>query len=128
VRYLLDTHAFLWLNEGTERFPPSIQDLCLSGLHQFYLSLASPWEIQIKHQIGKLALDMSVKDLVDKNCRVNHIQLLPITLPHISHLNQLPLYHRDPFDRMIIAQAIMEDLPIISMDHAFSNYPVSVVW
>ncbi len=90
--------------------------------------MATPWEIQIKHQLGKLSLAMPIEELVNKSRQENNIQLLPIALSHISYLAQLPPHHKDPFDRIIIAQAIIEDMTVMSADRAFADYSVQVVW
>lgn len=90
--------------------------------------MASAWEMQIKNQLGKLTLATSVEELVNKNRQENNIQLITIELAHISYLKQLPQHHKDPFDRMIIAQAIMENLTIVSVDQVFTSYDVSVLW
>ena len=128
MKLLLDTHAFLWINEGSERLSQKVKGLCGSGEHEFYLSMASPWEMQIKNQLGKLSLAMPVEELVDKNRQENNIQLLPIGLAHIAYLKQLPAHHKDPFDRIIIAQAIIEGLTVVTIDHAFADYSVPVIW
>ena len=128
MKLLLDTHAFLWVNEDSERLSQTVKDLCSSGEHEFYLSMASPWEMQIKNQLGKLSLAMPVEELVDKNRQENNIQLLPIDLAHIAYLKQLPAHHKDPFDRIIIAQAIIEGLTVVTVDHAFTDYSVPVIW
>ena len=128
MKYLFDTHAFLWLNDESERLTQTVKELCSSGEHEFYLSMASAWEMQIKHQLGKLSLAMPIAELVIKNTQENNIQLLPIDLSHNNYLEQLPSHHKDPFDRIIIAQAIIEGMSIISIDHAFVDYPVNIVW
>ena len=128
MKLLLDTHVFLWINEDSERLSQTVKNLCNSEEHEFYLSMASPWEMQIKYQLGKLSLAMPVEELVDKNRLENNIQLLAIDLPHISYLKQLPAHHKDPFDRIIIAQAIIEDLTVVTIDHAFAEYPVPTIW
>ncbi|MEQ1556019.1 MAG: type II toxin-antitoxin system VapC family toxin [Gallionella sp.] len=128
MKLLLDTHVFLWLNDDPERLSKTVRDLCGSGAHEFYLSMASPWEMQIKSQLDKLALSMPIEELIHRNTQENNIQLLPIELSHISYLAQLPAHHRDPFDRMIIAQAMLEEMTIVSIDHAFAAYAVPVVW
>jgi len=128
MKLLLDTHAFLWLNNDVEQLSETVETLCNAGTHEFYLSMASAWEMQIKNQLGKLTLDTSVEELVNKNRQENNIQLIPIELAHISYLKQLPQHHKDPFDRMIIAQAIMESMTIVSVDRVFINYDVNVLW
>jgi PIN domain nuclease of toxin-antitoxin system len=96
--------------------------------HEFYLSIASTWEMQIKAQLGKLALSVPIVQMVDRNERVNGIQILPITLGDIGELENLPAHHKDPFDRIMIAQPIRGNLSIISVDQVFSDYPVAVIW
>jgi PIN domain nuclease of toxin-antitoxin system len=128
MKLLLDTHVFLWLNDAPERLSKTVKDLCSSGVHEFYLSMASPWEMQIKSQLDKLTLAMPIEELVNKNTLENNLQLLSIELSHISYLKQLPQHHKDPFDRMIIAQAMLEGMTIVSIDQAFSAYSVPVVW
>jgi PIN domain nuclease of toxin-antitoxin system len=128
MKLLLDTHAFLWLNDDVAQLSQTVKALCSSGEHEFYLSMATPWEIQIKNQLGKLTLAMPIEELVNKNQLENNIQLLPIELSHISYLEKLPQHHKDPFDRIMIAQAIIEDMVIVTIDHAFADYSVQVVW
>lgn len=128
MKVLLDTHAFLWLNDDSKQLSQKVKDLCSAGTHEFYLSIASPWEMQIKNQLGKLSLEMPIAELVTKNMQENNIQLLPINLAHISHLEQLPPHHKDPFDRIIIAQAVVENMTIVSVDPMFADYLVQVIW
>jgi PIN domain nuclease of toxin-antitoxin system len=128
MKLLLDTHTFLWLNNDVDQLSETVKRLCATGTHDFYLSIASAWEMQIKNQLGKLKLDVTVEEMVNKNQQENNIQLLPIDLAHISHLKRLPSHHKDPFDRIIIAQAILENMPIISVDQMFSDYDVTVYW
>jgi len=128
MKLLLDTHAFLWLNDDVEQLSEKIKGLCSEGSHDFYLSIASAWEIQIKHQLGKLDLKVAVEQLIYKNQQENGIQLLPIELAHICHLKHLPQYHKDPFDRIIITQAIIENMNVITVDQAFSDYDVKTIW
>jgi PIN domain nuclease of toxin-antitoxin system len=90
--------------------------------------MASAWEMQIKSQLGKLTLAMPIKELIQLNQQENNIRLLPIDLAHISYLDQLPPHHKDPFDRLIIAQAVKEEMTIVSVDALFSGYPVRIVW
>ncbi|NTW04407.1 MAG: type II toxin-antitoxin system VapC family toxin [Oscillochloris sp.] len=93
-----------------------------------YLSLISIWEIQIKVQLGKLALPLPLPDLVAEQQRVNGIQLFLIEIAHIYALQNLPYHHRDPFDRLIIAQATVAGLTIVTADQAFAGYGVPLLW
>jgi PIN domain nuclease of toxin-antitoxin system len=128
VKLILDTHAFIWLNNDISKLSDSVIEMTQSGQHEFFLSMASAWEMQIKFQLGKLDLSMPVKTLIETNINENHIYLLPITLADIAQLEKLPPHHKDPFDRMIIAQAIVEDFTIISIDGVFADYAVPVIW
>ncbi len=128
MKLLLDTHAFLWLNQAPEKLSPTIRDLCEQGNDAFYLSLVSAWEMQIKQQLGKLRIKPIERDLIETNLNDNNISLLPITLGHIQQLNRLPLHHRDPFDRLLIAQAQLEEMRLVSADTAFADYDVRLIW
>jgi PIN domain nuclease of toxin-antitoxin system len=105
-----------------------VKQLLTSGEHDLYLSMASVWEMQIKHQLGKLNLKTSIKSLVMHNMMHNHIQLLPITLENIATLESLPSYHKDPFDRMLIAQAMSDGMSLLSADHVFTQYGIQLEW
>ena len=98
MKLLIDTHIFLWMNGDTAKLSENFKMLSQSGEHDFYLSMASAWEIQIKYQLGKLSLDFHIGELINKNQSESDLQLLPIALPHISYLEKLPPHHKDPFD------------------------------
>ena len=127
MKLLLDTHAFIWLNTQPSRLSSNVMGLLTSGLHDIYLSIASPWEMQIKSQLGKLSLDVSLAELIDTSVNRNNIGLLNIEFKHIDYLANLPLHHKDPFDRMIIAQSILEELTLISEDRIFSSYSMCLL-
>lgn len=128
MKLLIDTHVFIWLNEESNQLSNKVKELYRSREHEIYLSIASAWEIQIKVQLGKLDLAMPIEALVSKNIQENDIYLLPIDLSHIAQLEKLPPHHKDPFDRMIIAQAMVEDFTIVSLDGSFADYAVPVIW
>jgi len=128
MNYLLDTHTFLWLNSEPEKLSDATRERLTAGEHKFFLSIVSPWEIQIKQQLGKLVLEWKLSSILDSHLVSGSIALLPIELRHEARLASLEPHHRDPFDRMLIAQAMVEGMPIISADHAFSAYPVEVIW
>ena len=92
------------------------------------LSIASVWEMQIKLQLGKLNLNSKLPDLIENQQRVNNLQILPIELTHIYALNNLPSHHKDPFDRLLIAQTIVEQITLASIDEVFDNYPIQRLW
>lgn len=128
MKLLLDTHAFIWLNSAPDKLSHKVRDYCEQGTERFYLSVVSPWEMQIKRQLGKLTHDPITDRLVRTNLDHNNIDLLPITVAHIEQLGQLPLHHRDPFDRMLIAQAQAEGMALVTADPAMSAYDVTIVW
>jgi PIN domain nuclease of toxin-antitoxin system len=127
MNLLLDTHIFLWLNEQPEKLSANILSHCEDTNNTLFLSHVSPWEIQIKHQLGKLELDESLQAMIETQQQDNDLQLLPIKLAHIYALAQLPFHHRDPFDRLLIAQAMDEEMSFVSVDGCIADYSVDVV-
>ncbi len=127
MRLLLDTHAFLWWAEQPERLSKLAFAACKDESNELFLSLASIWEIQIKVQFGKLKLDLPLADLVQEQ-QENMIRLLPITQSHIFELDALPSHHRDPFDRVLIAQSRVENLILLTTDAMIKQYPVQTYW
>ena len=127
MNLLLDTHIFLWLNEQPEKLSANILKHCEDSKNTLFLSHVSPWEIQIKQQLGKLTLDEPLQAVIETQQQENDLQLLSIKLSHIYALAQLPHHHRDPFDRLLIAQAIVEEMSVISVDGHFAEYPVKLV-
>jgi PIN domain nuclease of toxin-antitoxin system len=127
MKLLLDTHVFLWLNDAPEKLSETARQACEDLHNCLYLSLVSVWEIQIKQQLGKLQLSASWQEMIKTQQQDNNLVLLPIELTHIAALSQLPAMHRDPFDRLLIAQAIHESMTIITVDGFFADYPVSVM-
>ena len=128
MRYLLDTHVFLWLNNQPTKLSARVQEMVTSGEHEFLLSVVSPWEIQIKLQLGKLLLEQPLSTILASHLDDQSLGLLPIELAHIEKLGALESHHRDPFDRMLIAQAMTEEISIVSADRSFTQYPIEVVW
>ena len=128
MRYLFDTHALLWLTTDNISLTKKVRTIFLNSENDIYLSIASLWEMAIKISINKLYLEESLEDFTCNHIIGNDIQILKIELPHIYRLEQLPFHHRDPFDRLIIAQAIEDNLAIISSDGIFDNYSVTRIW
>jgi PIN domain nuclease of toxin-antitoxin system len=128
VRYLLDTQAFIWLDSKRERLTPAVAAICSDPAHQLILSIASVWEMQIKIKLGKLTLPTPLAQTIAEQQKVNALQLLPVELPHVLALDALGDHHKDPFDRLLIAQAQVEKLALITSDPLFARYPVTVVW
>ncbi len=128
MKYLLDTHAFIWLDSDPDKLSAKVVELCSNSENQLLLSIASVWEMQIKIQLGKLKLPASLAETITGQQAANAIQLLPIELPHVLELSSLPDHHKDPFDRLLIAQARIEKAHLISSDPQIVKYPITVVW
>ncbi|MFH1636339.1 MAG: type II toxin-antitoxin system VapC family toxin [Chloroflexota bacterium] len=127
MKLLLDTHIFLWASEQPHRLTPSMQDALRNPENELILSVVSVWEMQIKVRIGKLDLPVSVKELVTIQRTLNHIRSLPILERHIWELGDLPMHHKDPFDRLLIAQAVAEKWRLVTSDPVFAQYPVQLL-
>lgn len=128
MRTLLDTSSFLWFVAGSDSLSIKARDLIVDMNNDLFLSVASLWEIAIKMSIGKLKLLRSFEQIIPAQLEENFINILPIELNHLSQIIELPFHHRDPFDRLIIAQGMTEGLPVISSDASFQMYPVEVIW
>lgn len=128
MKYLLDTHTLVWWDSDAARLSPKVFALFKNKSNPIFLSLASIWELQIKYQAGKLDLNRPLANIVEQQLSGNHIVLLPISLPHILALGELPNHHRDPFDRILIAQARVEGLTLITHDPTIAKYPVTTLW
>jgi len=127
MKAILDTHAFLWALAGDARMSRHARDV-FAGSTDLSLSIASVWEILIKVQSGKLTFPRPAGPYVLSRMADNRIKRLPISIDHLLALERLPVHHRDPFDRMLIAQSMEEDWPIITADPMFKKYPVQVIW
>lgn len=127
MNLLLDTHAFIWFMEGDPHLSDNSRDAIANIRNNCFLSIASLWEIAIKHSLGnlKLASDFS---LITEFLENNQIDILPISFSHLQKLLILEYHHRDPFDRIIISQAMIEKLTIISKDENFPKYNVKLLW
>jgi PIN domain nuclease of toxin-antitoxin system len=128
MRLLLDTHAFLWLDEAPEKLSSMAEAACRDTANTLHLSLASVWEMQIKIQIGKLTLEDPLQEMIRRHQAQNGLVLETIDLSDILFLDTLPLHHRDPFDRMIIAQALQRGFHVVTVDKAFEAYQAPVLW
>jgi PIN domain nuclease of toxin-antitoxin system len=128
MRLLLDTHAFLWFIEGNLNLSNRARQLIEDENNQRFLSIASLWEISIKVSIGKLELGIPFTEFFQQQVYGNAIALLEIRAEHLDILAKLPFYHKDPFDRLIIAQSVVENIPLVTKDGAFTNYPVVLLW
>jgi PIN domain nuclease of toxin-antitoxin system len=128
MKLLLDTHTFLWFVEGSPNLSDKAREAIENGENQRLLSIASLWEMSIKVSIGKLELGMTFTELINREVYGNAIELLDLQSKHLDMLARLPFYHKDPFDRLIISQSLVENVPIVTRDSAFGNYPVRVLW
>ncbi|CAN5454203.1 type II toxin-antitoxin system VapC family toxin [soil metagenome] len=127
MSYLLDTHTFIWWDIAPKTLSKNVLALIKDPSQRVFLSMASVWEMQIKAQLGKLHFRTSLPQVIASQ-QQNGLEVLPIRLEHIFSLQQLPLLHKDPFDRLLIVQAQMEGLTLLSKDTAFADYDVAVVW
>jgi PIN domain nuclease of toxin-antitoxin system len=128
VTIILDTHTFLWFIAGDAKLSAQARSLVEDPSNRVLLSIVSLWEIVVKASTGKLPLSRAFADLIRQDVDGNGIEVLPTTLAHLETLALMPLHHRDPFDRLLIAQAIAEGIPIIGMDIAFDQYTVTRLW
>jgi PIN domain nuclease of toxin-antitoxin system len=128
MRLLLDTQAFLWWVFADERLSPTARALIGDDANECWVSLVSAWEMAIKSSLGKLQISEPVADFFAVECRNNHFRVLEIGLAHIGLVEKLPFYHRDPFDRLLIAQAQTEKLAVVSSDKLFDAYGLHRVW
>ena len=126
MNLLLDTHIFIWLSTNSQQLPAAWRQALQDPTNSLMLSVVSLWEMQIKVQLGRLALPMPVNRLLVAQQAVNDIQIVPVFPHHIWELDNLPLHHKDPFDRLLMAQAIAEKLQLVSMDSVFSQYAVQL--
>ena len=128
MKYLLDTMVWLWSVGPVENIGDAGLKVIESGETEVYLSVASSWEIAIKARLGKYKLSESPVRYVPKRLARQGIHILPVTLDHSLRVFELPLYHHDPFDHLLIAQAIVEGMVILTSDRVFAKYPVEVLW
>ena len=127
MNILLDTHALWWFIKGDEKLPTSMQNVICDEANTIHVSLASIWEVAIKMSIGKLHFDGDIKGLMDA-IQDEGFSLLEISTAHVQVIADLPFIHRDPFDRMLIAQAMVEQIPIMTADANVQQYDVGYIW
>lgn len=128
MRLLSDTHSFLWFVEGSPRLSARARRLIEDRTNDVFLSIASLWEMSIKVGLGKLTLQQPFDVFIPQQLAANKITLLQITIAHTIAVANLPQYHRDPFDRMLIAQAQVEQMAVVSIDAALDAYGVTRLW
>jgi PIN domain nuclease of toxin-antitoxin system len=128
VKLLLDTHAFIWFIEGSDKLSDKARWLIEDSENARFLSVASRWEMAIKVSIDKLEVPLPFTKLVREHVEGNAIERLPVEAEHLDAQRILPFHHRDPFDRMMITQAQVKDLQVVSKDEAFSSYDIELLW
>jgi PIN domain nuclease of toxin-antitoxin system len=128
MNLLLDTQVFLWLDGDQARLSAASRSVCADSGNTLWLSAASAWEMQIKIGLDKLRLKRSLAETIASQQLANALQILSVQLTHTLALNELPAHHKDPFDRLLIAQARHEGWEIVSADPEFKAYPVRVIW
>ncbi len=127
MRFLIDTHCWLWLQTEPSRFGRELLQVLARPETERYFSAASAWEIAIKYALGKLPLPQSPATYVPERMRISRVKGLGITHAHALAVSELPPHHRDPFDRMLVVQACLEGLTLVTADPVFANYEVSAI-
>ncbi len=128
MNVLLDTHAFLWAITGDEQLSKTARETFLNPASSLFFSAVSMWEICIKISLGKLSLKRGWLKKIQNELMINAVQWLPIEMSHCAEFTKLPFHHRDPFDRMLIAQARVEDFQVLSRDVRLSAYDIERLW
>ena len=128
MRVLLDTHVFLWWVEGDRALPAKARAALADRGNECLISLVSAWELAIKAGLGKLKLALPVKRYVVEHAAANGLRMLDIGMAHIGRVETLAPHHGDPFDRLLIAQALEEKLPVVTADPVFRKYGVKRIW
>ena len=128
MRYVLDTNVFIWLNDDPSKVSQAVYRIAADPSHIKFVSIVSIWEMQIKLQLGKLALKSTLTEMLAAQAQFSQFQIMPLEVDHILTLSRLSLgNHRDPFVRLIVAQAIYEQMPLISYDSQLDQYPVQII-
>lgn len=128
MRLLLDTHVWLWMLTAPERLGSDTTSLVAGRTHDLILSAATSWEVTIKYRLGKLPLPSPPHRYIPERMQAFGLEPLPITHPHTLRVAELPDHHGDPFDRLLVAQAQLEDLTLLTVDRMFAKYDVPVRW
>ena len=128
MKYLLDTHAFLWFVSDDNNLSPKAKSIIKDHNNEIYFSAASAWEISIKIRLGRLTMEENLEPFIVAQLAENNFQTLSITILHSIYTSKLPEIHKDPFDRMIIAQSKAENMSLISKDKNIKKYKTPVVW
>ncbi len=127
MRILLDTHVLLWFSLNDSRLSREWVEMIKDARNEKIISIASLWELAIKSGLGKLRLEAPFKEFVNRNVTENGMSILHTTIEHFEVVHSLPHHHRDPFDRLIIAQSIVEKIPILTSDPQFKHYNIDLI-
>ena len=127
MRLLLDTHIFIWMDSHQAKLSPTAKAALGDPANTLFLSTESLWEMQIKINLGRLPLRQALCDIVKEQQQINRIRILPVRAAHTFALDGLPHYHKDPFDRLLLAQAIAEGMTVVSADRVFPRYPIKLI-
>ncbi|MBD2356063.1 type II toxin-antitoxin system VapC family toxin [Tolypothrix sp. FACHB-123] len=128
MRFLLDTHAFIWWVTDDSQLSVTARNVISDSSNSLFLSVVSSWEIIIKNKLGKLTLPEPVEQYIPNRLAINRFESLPIDMSHVLQVANLPNIHRDPFDRILIAQSQVEQLPIVTIDQQIIQYAVQTIW
>jgi len=127
MNYLLDTHTLIWFLNGDKKISKTVQSLIENTNNKKFVSIGSLWEMAIKISLKKLEFDGTIPEIIDL-IEQNSFELIPISTAHIAELERLPIVHRDPFDRMLVVQAMVEDLVILTRDENIPQYNIRTTW
>ncbi len=128
MNVLSDTHSFIWSFSNTKKLSQTAAQAFKNPANQIFLSVASVWEMQIKIALGKMVFNDTLENIINEQQAVNRLQILPVQLSHALYLKNLPPYHKDPFDRLLISQAIVENMTLVSADADFEKYQANLLW
>lgn len=128
MKLLFDTHTFIWWDSQPNQLSQTALALLQDRSSILLLSVVSIWEMQIKLQVGKLTLNRALVEIIESQKKINQIEVLPVKLDHVLALDSLPLIHKDPFDRLLVAQANVENAALVSGDPIVAQYSVNIIW
>jgi PIN domain nuclease of toxin-antitoxin system len=127
MKLLLDTHTFIWWDSDPSQLSSRASTFLQDPTNSVWLGVVSVWEMVIKSQLGKLTFRLPLAEILAQQ-QANGLQILPISLDHSLAVESLPAIHRDPFDRMLAAQSIVEDMELVTANEIFNHYPVRILW
>lgn len=128
MKLLLDSHSFIWWRDEPTKLSSTAYDESSNPNNDIFLSVITVWELQIKIALNKFTFKGGLENAVEDERQKNGFQILPVKLSHALYLENLPLHHKDPFDRLLISQAIIENMTLVTADPEFSKYQVNLLW